>query len=442
MIGRWLHGVCGDVVGFKRLRTSQLLVEVTREAQSKQLLESTSLVMTPIKVEPHKTLNKSRGVVRCRDLNYSTDEEILAELARFGVVEAKRMSFMKNGSRTLTSTYIMTFNTPKPPKEIRGCYCSMKVEAYVNNPMRCYKCQGYGHRSDYCKAKEHCMICGEEGHNDALCAKEAKCKNCKGNHRANAKICPRWITERDIQQVKANEHVSFIEAKRIVASRAPALVGYAQAARAAIKPLTMSFGTQTNMSWPDGNQYMVPVDTLRRSTPVMRQQSQESQTEVKSTGANPSTLEKSVHDEDAGASSRDAGASSRDTGASSRDSGDNSRNTQSNDPGARPKTIQKKGKNGKGKGKNSKTNPERDKGPKGSQDPIQVSLEGTEFDPKTTQVSRSRSHSPRQNNALRTAVQRVSRQKQTQNEPVTDMEMDCSATPKSKPIIEKITAPT
>ena len=63
--------------------------------------------------------------------------------------------------------YIMTFNTHKIPKEIKIGYQKIDVEPHISNPLRCYKCQRFGHHQDQCTRLPVCGRCGEyDIHND------------------------------------------------------------------------------------------------------------------------------------------------------------------------------------------------------------------------------------------------------------------------------------
>ena len=37
-----------------------------------------------------------------------------------------------------------------------------KVGQYIPNPLRCYKCQKYGHDEDNCGGREVCGKCGQQ----------------------------------------------------------------------------------------------------------------------------------------------------------------------------------------------------------------------------------------------------------------------------------------
>lgn len=60
----------------------------------------------------------------------------------------------KNGNTILTNTDIITFNTPKAPKEIIS-YSIEKVELFIPNPLRCQK---FERHEDVCYNQ---LVCGK-----------------------------------------------------------------------------------------------------------------------------------------------------------------------------------------------------------------------------------------------------------------------------------------
>jgi hypothetical protein len=58
-----IQGIAGTPKDVKRLRSGTVLLEVTREAHSKNLLRCKKLVDVPVKVSEHRTLNTRRGVL-------------------------------------------------------------------------------------------------------------------------------------------------------------------------------------------------------------------------------------------------------------------------------------------------------------------------------------------------------------------------------------------
>ena len=68
---------------------------------------------------------------------------------------------IKKGDKSEPSnTFISTFSAPTPPKFVKAAYLRIPVDVFVPNPLRCYKCQKFGHGRDACKRPAACAKCG------------------------------------------------------------------------------------------------------------------------------------------------------------------------------------------------------------------------------------------------------------------------------------------
>ena len=206
-----------NLFNIKKLRNGEILIEVEKEAQSSKLLKIRKLNLTmenviPITVSPHYSLNTNKGVIRCPDIKECSDEEILEGLKDEGVIKLDRISVFRDGQREPTGTFILTFQSQTLPKYIRVGYYRVAVSQFIPNPMRCYKCQKFGHTKFNCRKNEVCNKCGKEDHTDSQeCTNEVKCVNCQGNHASNDKTCPKWNQGRKRSFIhrcqETNEHI-------------------------------------------------------------------------------------------------------------------------------------------------------------------------------------------------------------------------------------------
>jgi len=209
----------GTVSTVKRMRSGDLLVEATSAAQGKCISKLTSLAITAVTVSAHRTLNTSKGVIRCRELIDCDKAEIMEELKTQGVSDINNITVKGNdGDRRNTNTFIVTFSLPTLPKHIKIGYLRVPVAVYVPNPLRCFKCQRSRHGLKVCRREVVCAKCGQTGHSDRDCRNEAKCPNCSGSHSAFSRDCPKWIQEKQVQIIKAEKGVSFPEARRLASS--------------------------------------------------------------------------------------------------------------------------------------------------------------------------------------------------------------------------------
>ncbi|GFO13711.1 RNA-directed DNA polymerase from mobile element jockey [Plakobranchus ocellatus] len=88
---------------------------------------------------------------------------------------------------------------------------------YIPLPMHCYKCQRYGHGKDRCKKPSAvCVRCGKGGHVERDCSADPHCVNCKGDHTASSKPCPKFLEEQAILRYKAENGGTFQQARKAV----------------------------------------------------------------------------------------------------------------------------------------------------------------------------------------------------------------------------------
>ena len=220
-INKWFSGVSSSgFVSIKRLRSGTFLVDCANKEASERLknINDPHILHVPIKISNHPTLNSSKGVIKCPELKGFSENEIKQELVNMGlgVIDVHRVKITKDSDRIETNTLFLTFATPSPPKSIKVGYLRVPVTPFVPSPLRCFRCQRYGHSSKTCNSPEICRNCGQEKH-DEECTLPTKCANCKESHPANSKKCPTWIKEVQIQKVRTERKCSFSEARRLVA---------------------------------------------------------------------------------------------------------------------------------------------------------------------------------------------------------------------------------
>ncbi|GBM13554.1 hypothetical protein AVEN_68909-1, partial [Araneus ventricosus] len=153
----------GEVKSTKKLRSGDLLVEVHSRKQSQQIVKLKNFSNIPISVSPHASLNSSKGVITFGELLNVATEEILKELQGQGVSHVRRISIRRDGQLLNTKHLILTFDSAKLPEHIKAGYMRLSVRAYIPNPLRCFKCQRFGH-SKTPRGTLTCARCAEVGH--------------------------------------------------------------------------------------------------------------------------------------------------------------------------------------------------------------------------------------------------------------------------------------
>ncbi|GFV24358.1 uncharacterized protein TNCV_199001 [Trichonephila clavipes] len=76
------------------------------------------------------------------------------------------------------------------------------------------------------------------------CILEPKCLNCSQPHTADSKLCPKWKSEKQIQEIKTNKNITYVEARKLVVPQTSHT--YAQAAKSSNK--TSSTQTDENIT--------------------------------------------------------------------------------------------------------------------------------------------------------------------------------------------------
>ena len=266
-IQKGVTGIAGDGVAIKRSQNGIITLTCGKKSQSDNLLKCVSLGgIAPVTVSPHRSLNTCKGVIRNWELANCDPEEVKRNIPN--IVDIYRIVSKRDGKEIKTNTLILTFNLPKIPSSLKICYLNVPVTEYVPNPMRCYKCQTYGHTSNKCKKSEICARCSETGHYDKTCNKAFKCINCKENHAAYSKKCPIYKKEYDIQNIRVKKNVSFFEArKQYHQIHGQKDMNFANVVKNSVHVTSVSVSTQSDMyMYWNGSELVTRKDPLLDST--------------------------------------------------------------------------------------------------------------------------------------------------------------------------------
>ncbi len=141
-----------------------------------------------------------------------TEAEIASEV---NAQSARRIMKKVNGEKVSTGTVVVSFPENLPGLVYIGCL-RYKVKPYIPQPIRCNKCQGYGHIAAYCKRQVRCVRCGK-GHNLEDCPvkdnlAQAVCVNCKGQHSAAFKGCVKYQEVSQALKITVTDKVSYRDA--------------------------------------------------------------------------------------------------------------------------------------------------------------------------------------------------------------------------------------
>ena len=217
-VAKAIMGAATNAKNLRRLKCGDYVVEMDNEKAVKTLLSTTHLANERVTITPHRTLNSCRGVIRSPAFRGLSDKEILDDLKCQGVKNIRRILRREEGHLKPTDILVMSFDSPEIPKHpINYDEHEYRVCPYIPKPMRCFKCQAYGHTQKSCKNKIRCSKCGQKGHSERDCrSQSAHCFHCSGDHPAYSRNCPRWTKEQHILKVQIRQKISNKEARQKV----------------------------------------------------------------------------------------------------------------------------------------------------------------------------------------------------------------------------------
>lgn len=209
----------GDIKYAKVLNDGNLMVVCKDEAQLAKALKVKEIGKNEVINSGRVGANKNRG---CRGIITNVPfclkmEEVKENLTGGRIVQLQRMTTIKDGGKKReTETVMIEFEGDILPQKVLLGYMSYPVRPYVPKPLRCFKCQRFGHMAKSCREKVRCARCGG-GHEYGKCGEgvRPKCCNCGGNHSVAYRGCEVLRREVEVQQIRVKEKISYAEAVKI-----------------------------------------------------------------------------------------------------------------------------------------------------------------------------------------------------------------------------------
>ena len=245
-----IRAICGCKLEHETPADGTLVIKTTKASQTKLLLKTTIFCEKRVSVSLHKSRNSIKGTIFAPEIRFMPVQEILDGLREQGtpVSEVYRMTTFRDGKRQDTSLLQITFVSSTLPEKLVVGRLRYDVRPYIPNPLRCYRCQKYGHGDKKCKNEPICKKCGEKSHENA-CTSAQICISCKAtSHSVDSKDCPVWKKEKEICTVKVTKNISYPEARRLVDSRVPTSSTPSYAAVASVKRVTSATQTEKSVS--------------------------------------------------------------------------------------------------------------------------------------------------------------------------------------------------
>lgn len=146
-----------------------------------------------------------------------TNENIMDDT---GAIWVHRITHMVDGTAQDTRTVIIAYHDSLPENVEIG-FMTFQVHPYTPTPIRCNKCQKFGHKTNRCRQQQPtCPRCSQ--HHDVMdCTvsdqNERKCRNCGKAHSAAYKGCDKYKTVSKILSLSTTANCSYKEAAKAIA---------------------------------------------------------------------------------------------------------------------------------------------------------------------------------------------------------------------------------
>ncbi len=213
--GLTLSKEIGEVRSAKILRNGQLLVFCKSEEQLKKAVKMSKIHGKPVQCSKANDKKLVRGVITGIPVNVQTDA-IIANIKHVKVCEAKRLKTKRFGDICDSLSVMLTFEGETLPDKVFVGFMSYMVKLYIPPPLRCYKCQRFGHIAAVCKGKKRCSMCGRDHDYDECDKVRKQCCNCGGEHSAAYQGCEFSKRAKEVQRIKVTEGISYSEAVKMV----------------------------------------------------------------------------------------------------------------------------------------------------------------------------------------------------------------------------------
>ena len=130
----------------------------------------------------------------------------------------------KKGANVIKTQQMIIYYQHLMPTFVQYGWRRHRVSTYIPEPVRCFKCQEFGHKAHTCRARKNtCSICSGPHEVKACPVKDthrsenkATCPNCGGAHPASYRGCPKFKEAQIIKKVQTIEKISYAAAVKKV----------------------------------------------------------------------------------------------------------------------------------------------------------------------------------------------------------------------------------
>lgn len=197
----------GDVAKIEKQGWQCLKIKCTSTKQAQELLKCSSIRGENVEITaPRKKINSlpmKKGIIFGVPVE-ATEEDLKEETEATHVMRLKKRT---DGVLQPTTSVVLTFPPGRDlPHIVYYGYLNFKVRLFIPRPLRCHKCNAFGHAQAHCRKMKHsCPRCAGDHPYSECQNKEGtpRCSNCGGGHSAAYAKCPTYVTAQEITKTVA-----------------------------------------------------------------------------------------------------------------------------------------------------------------------------------------------------------------------------------------------
>ncbi|XP_013856338.1 uncharacterized protein LOC106512216 [Austrofundulus limnaeus] len=216
-VSREIKKKLGEVEFVKTLRDGNMLIKCKSEEQKNKCMQIDNICKKVVREKLIVGENRvSRGVITGFTLEEAL-ERLKKNIQGGEVRRLKRLQKHVNGEKIESLSILLEFQGEVLPDKVKIGFMSFSVRPYVPPPLRCFKCQRYGHIAAVCKGKQRCAKCGGDHRYDECGVDvQMKCCNCGGQHNVAFGGCEARKKAAEIQQLRTIKKITYAEAAKSV----------------------------------------------------------------------------------------------------------------------------------------------------------------------------------------------------------------------------------
>ena len=123
----------------------------------------------------------------------------------------------ESGEQVITMEKFKVFSEGSLPKFINIFGVFRKVLNFVPSVLRCFRCQKFGHGTNFCRNIDICSNCAQ--HHSCDCKSPPFCTNCKKPHPASSRECIFYLFHKEVNFIKACLNITKQEAMFLAGQR-------------------------------------------------------------------------------------------------------------------------------------------------------------------------------------------------------------------------------